>query len=200
MRKRTSPILAIAVLVIAAPGLAQDDQAFRTFPQFVGTWILDEAASTGRMRMAPPPAVTLTIATTSTAITVTRTLDLPPPGPEGRRLATNTPPPEVYTVNGAPTLRQEGQYEKAYSFVLVADALALTEKMSNWVRRGDPQMTNRDAFTMVTDAYSVEGDVLTVHRQLTSVNGSGEIYVMKEPANQRRQTYIYRRAPAQAAR
>ena len=83
--------------------------------------------------------------------------------------------------------------------MLVADALALTEKTSNWVRRGDPQMTNRDAFTMVTDAYSVEGDVLTVHRQLTSVNGDGQIRSMQEPANRVRETYVYRRAPAAPA-
>jgi hypothetical protein len=51
---------------------------------------------------------------------------------------------------------------------------------------------------MVTDAYSVEGDVLTVHRQLTSVNGNGEIHVMKEPTNNLRQTYFYRRAAAPA--
>ena len=193
-------VLVAAAVLGAAPAVAQDDQ-FRTFPQFVGTWMLDESASTGRRRMAPSPAVTITIATTSTDITVTSTLDLPPETRGGgRRLATNTPPPVVYKLNGAPTLRHGGQYEYTYTFMLVADALALTEKTSNWVRRGDPLMSNRDAFTMVTDAYSVEGDVLTVHRQLTSVNGSGEIHVMKEPANQRRQTYVYRRAPGQAAR
>ena len=47
---------------------------------------------------------------------------------------------------------------------------------------------------MATDAYSVNGDVLTVHRQLTSVNGNGEIWVMQEPTNNFRQTYVYRRS------
>ena len=51
------------------------------------------------------------------------------------------------------------------------------------------------AFTMVTDAYSVNGDVLTVHRQLTSVNGTGEIRVMQGPTGNFRQTYLYRRSP-----
>jgi hypothetical protein len=54
-------------------------------------------------------------------------------------------------------------------------------------------MSNRNAYTMVTDAY-VDGDVLTVHRQLTSVNGDGQIHTMREPANNLRHTYVYRRA------
>jgi hypothetical protein len=151
--------------------------------------------------MAPPPAVRLTIATTSTEVTVTRKLDLSPPRRDGtRRLATNDPPPEVYRFDGTPTIREGGQYEYSYTFTLVADALALSEKTSNWVRRGDALMSNRNAFTMVTDAYSVDGDVLTVHRQLSSVNGNGEIGVMQEPANQLRQTYIYRRASVPAVK
>ena len=200
MRARLYLFVAAAMLGAAGPAAAQGGQ-FRTFPQFVGTWALDAAASTGRMRMAPPPAVTIAIATTSTDITVTSTLDLPPetPGREGRRLATNTPPPVVYKLNGAPTLRYGGQYEYSYTFMLVADALVLTEKTSNWVRRGDPLMSNRDAFTMVTDALLVDGEVLTLHRQLTSVNGDGQIYVMTTPEMNLRQTYIYRRVkpPAQ---
>jgi hypothetical protein len=200
MSSRMCLLLASIALGVAAPVLAQNERQVRTFPQFVGTWILDRAASTGRINQAT--AVTLTIAMARTEITVTRVLDLPPeqPGREGRRLATNNPPAEVYRLNGTPTIRQRGQYELSYTFMLVADALALTEKTSNWVRRGDPQMTDRDAFTMVTDAYSVAGDVLMVHRQLTSVNGSGEIWVMQEPTNNLRHTYAYRRAPAPAAR
>jgi hypothetical protein len=106
MGSRISLLLAAAALGVAAPVPAQDGQS-RTFPQFVGTWVIDEAASTGRMRMAPPPARTLSITTTSTGITVIRTLDLPPeqPGREGNRLAANSPPPEVYPFIGAPTLR-----------------------------------------------------------------------------------------------
>ena len=194
MSLRSCLVVATVFLGAAGPAPAQDGQ-FRTFPQFVGTWLLDVEASTGRMRMAPPPPVTLAIETTSTDITVTHTLDLPPetPGREGRRLATDTPPPVVYTLNGAPTLRYDGQYEYSYTFMLVADALVLTEKMSNWVRRGDPLMSNRGGFTMVTDALHVAGDVLTLHRQLTSVTGAGQILVMSTPEMNLRQTYIYRR-------
>ena len=57
MGLRVSLVVAAALLGAAGPAPAQDGQ-FRTFPQFVGTWALDAAASTGRMRMAPPPAVT----------------------------------------------------------------------------------------------------------------------------------------------
>jgi hypothetical protein len=190
--------VAAAVGAAASAAAAQDGRQVRTFSAFVGSWRLDRAASTGRMYPATP--VALTIETTSTAITVTKELDLPPesPGREGRRLATNTPPPEVYRLDGAPTIRERGQYELSYTFTLVADALALTEKTINWVRRDDPLMSERNAYTMATDAYTVDGDVLTVHRQLTSVNGKGEIWVMQEPANNLRQTYVYRRAAAPA--
>jgi hypothetical protein len=187
------------VLMLAASVQAQDNARFRTFPEFVGTWILDEAASTGRMRMAPLPPRTVTIATITTEVTITSTIELPPetPGREGKRTATETPPPEVYRFDGTPTVRYVGLYEYTNTFSLVADALALTTKTSNWVRRGDPLMSNRNAFTAVTDAYSVEGDVLTLHRQLTSVNGEGQLAVMQ--TNNSRHTYVYRRAPARAA-
>ena len=187
-------LLAAALLGVAGPALAQSERV-RTFPQFVGTWLLDRSASTGRITPGIP--VTLTIATTFTEIIVTKVLDLPPeqPGREGKRLATNNPPPEVYRLNGAPLLRHQGAYEYSYTFMLVADMLALTEKTVHWVRRDDPLMSEREAFTMVTDAYAADGDILTVHRQHTSVNGSGQIRQMQTPAGNLRQTYVYRRAP-----
>jgi hypothetical protein len=200
MRTRVTLTLLIAVVacasVLAQVQFIERQTPVRTFSEFVGTWTLDQSASSGRMRMAPPPAVSLRISTNPNEISVTSTLDLPPetPGREGKRLATNTPPPKVYRLNGAPTLVYGGQYEYSYTFQLVADALVLTEKTSNWVRRGDPLMSNRGAFTMVTDALSVDGDTLTLHRQLTSVNGNGQIYVMSTPEMNRRQTYVYRRA------
>ena len=199
MNSRIRLLVVAAAISVAAPVLGQNERRVRTFPEFVGTWSLDRAASTGRITQAT--AVRLTIATTPTEITVAKELDLLPeqPGREGKRLATNNPPPELYRLDGVPTIQQRGQYELSYTFLLVADALALTEKTSNWVRRGDPQMSDRDAFTMVTDAYSVNGDVLTVHRQLTSVNGNREIWVMQGPTGNLRQTYVYRRSPVPAA-
>jgi hypothetical protein len=101
------------------------------------------------------------------ALVATAALGVAPPvlGQTERQVRT-------FHVNGAPPILERGQSEISYTFLLVADALALTMKSQNWVRRGDPQMSKRDAFTMVTDAFSVNGDLLTVHRQLTSVNGT----------------------------
>ena len=72
-----------------------------------------------------------------------------------------------------------------YSFRLVADALALTEKFMSGNGTG--------SFTLTTDAYAVTGDVLMVHRQLSSVTPAGHILVMQVPANNFRYTDIYRR-------
>ena len=179
MGGRMCLLVVAAALGVAAPVLGQNERQVRTFPDFVGTWTLDRSASTGRVM--PSTAVRLTIATTSTEVTVTKVLDLPPepPGLEGRRLATNNPPPEVYRLDGTPTIRERGQYELSYTFLLVADALALTEKTSHWVRRCDPLMSERDAFTMVTDAYSVNGDVLTVHRR-GGLNGLQGMHVLRD--------------------
>jgi hypothetical protein len=164
----------------------------RTFPQFVGTWVLDESTSTGRLTMAPPPSHTVTITTTPEAITVTKLLRLAPERPEreGRRYATESQPPEVYRFDGAETIvydQRDPRREHRLSFRLVADSLALTIKVTDQNRGG--------AFTLVTDAYSVAGDVLTLHRQLSSVNASGHIATMQTPANNFRHTFIYRRAP-----
>jgi hypothetical protein len=190
MGRQAFPILTFAISMVAAPVLAQNERLVRTFPEFVGTWMLDPAASTGRMRMAPPPAQTLTIATTSTDITVTRVLDLPPESRGGgRRMATNNPPPEVYRFDGTPTTQEEYPGSAAIyqqTFSLVADALALTRKRMG---RG---ASEQGSFTAVTDALSVTGDVLTLHRQLTSVNAAGELAVMT--TNHLRHTYIYRRS------
>jgi hypothetical protein len=195
MGRRMCLLVVVAAFGAATPVLGQSERQVRTFSEFAGTWNLDRAATTGRITEAT--AVSLTVVTTSTQITLTKVLDLPPerPGREGKRLATNNPPPEVYRLDGTPTIRERGEYELSYTLMLVADALALTEKTVNWVRRGDPLMSDRNAFTMATDAYSVTGDVLTMHRQHTSVNGNGEIRVMQGPTGNSRQTYAYRLVP-----
>lgn len=164
----------------------------RSFPEFIGTWLLDEAASTGRLRMAPPVPYTLTIVTTPEAITVTKVfrLDPEPPGREGRRLGTDTPPPELYRFDGSDTVvtYPRARLEHRYSFRLVADALALTVENVSTDGRGNT--------TLVTDAYSVAGEVLTLHRQLSTVLlPAGHIATMREPSNNARHTYIYRRMP-----
>ena len=156
----------------------------RTFPQFVGTWALDEAASTGRLNTTPRIALQLTIDTTPETITVTKRPRL---GPNDRGPV--TPPPEVYRFDGSETRLTDGRtsavLDVSYRFTLAADMLVLT------IKEGRPNVTT--GFTLVTDAYAVDGDVLTVHRQLVSVAPGGTIYVMQDPANNSRHTFVYRR-------
>jgi hypothetical protein len=158
--------------------------------------VLDERASTGRLTMAPPPSHTVTIATTPETITVTKLLRLPPVRPEREAwtYGTESPPPEIYRMDGAEIAvydPRDARRERRYSFRLVADALALTIK--------ETSQSSGGAFTVVTDAYWVEGDVLTIHRQLSSVNASGHIATMQEPTNNSRHTFIYRRGPVRTA-
>ena len=146
--------------------------------------MLDEAASTGRLNITPRIPLTMTIATTAEHITVTKRPRL---GPSDRSSA--SPPPEVYRLDGveAPLVdeRTGTALTRTHRFTLVADMLALTIKAG----RGGPG----DGFTLVTDAYAVEGDVLTLHRQLVSVSAPGHIATMGEPTNNFRHTYVYRR-------
>ena len=172
--RRPAPILIFAIFMAAAPAVAQNERPVRTFPEFVGTWILDEAASTGPLVITPRIPSRMTITTTPSAITIAKRLRLDP-----RDKISDTPAPEVYRFDGTETT--VGRYH--YSFRLVADALALTEKLTS----------NDGGFTLTTDAYSVTGDVLTVHRQLSSMTPDGHIRVMQVPANNFRHTYIYRR-------
>src|SRR5688500_18284088 len=157
--RRGVAFILIAVVVLAtraAWAQAPSQPAPRTFQQFVGTWVLDEAASTGELRITPRVAVTMTIATTPEQITVTKRLRL---GPGDR--SSDSPPPEVYRFDGSepPVVdaRTGATLSRSYRFALVADMLALTVKEG---RSGE------GSFELVTDAYAVDGDVLTLHRQL----------------------------------
>jgi hypothetical protein len=102
---RTRPLaVVVGAAIIALPliGTAQDSLPPRTFSQFVGTWVLDESASTGRLEMAPPVARTLSIATTPEAVTLTKVFSLPPelPGREGKRIGTDHPAPRCIASMG----------------------------------------------------------------------------------------------------
>jgi hypothetical protein len=79
----------------------------------------------------------------------------------------------------------------SFRFTLVADGLALT------TRRTRP--ANGGSFTnVITDGYSVAGDVLTVERQLSVVQQpSGMLVTLSDPRNNR-QTIVYRRDAASA--
>jgi hypothetical protein len=177
-------VMALALAALATSGTVHTQRRGpRTFAQFVGTWTLDEAASTGRLNIVPRVPLTLTITTTPTEITVTKRPRL---GPADR--ASASPPPEVYRLDGAETQPTDARtgvpLERTYRFTLVADMLALTIKE-----------TREGAATLVTDAYAVEGDVLTLHRQLSSVSAAGTIATMSEPTNNFRHTFVYRRIP-----
>src|SRR5688572_6828760 len=67
-------VVGMALTVLPVRGSAQAQRPPRTFPEFVGTWVLDEAASTGRLTMAPPPPRRVTIAITPVDITLTKVL------------------------------------------------------------------------------------------------------------------------------
>ena len=174
MRRPAFLILTFAIAMVAAPAQAQTERPVRTFPEFVDNWVLDESASTGPLVITPRIPSRMTITTTPSAISIAKRLRLDP-----RDKISDAPDPEVYRFDGTET--KVGRHH--YSFRLVADALALTEKL----------MSSNGGFTLTTDAYSVTGDVLTVHRQLSSVTPDGHILVMQLPDNNFSHTYIYRR-------
>jgi hypothetical protein len=122
------------------------------------------------------------ITTTPEHITVTKRLRLEP----GDRLS-DSPPPEVYRFDGSEVpvtdARTGARLSRSHRFALVADMLALTVKEG----RAD------GSFELVTDAYSVDADVLTLHRQLVVVTPRGHIATMGTPANNLRHTFVYRR-------
>jgi len=189
MRRATNAglILVALALITSWPAWAQRPSVPpRTFPQFVGTWVLDEAASTGTLNIVPRIPLRFTVAITSTEIIVTKR-----PRLQRGDNASDSPPPEVYRLDGTetdvPSSQVTFERERTRRFTLVADMLALTT-IERYPARGK-------AFTGVTDALAVEGDVVTLHRQLTSVNASGEILTMQGPnGGNFRQTFIYRRA------
>lgn len=180
-RRRCLALLCGLLVALPSVGTAQADVAARTFPEFAGTWVLDETASTGRLEVTPRIPRRMTISTTSRTITIAKELWLR----SGDR-ASATPAPEIYRLDGSETRlvdeRTGATLEVSHRFTLVADMLALT------VKEGSPS-----GHTAVTDAYSVAGDVLTLYRQLTSVTPSGEMRVMQDPRNRARHTFIYRR-------
>jgi hypothetical protein len=185
MRTRLSAaVCSIGILLAGWAVSAQIARPVRLFEPFVGTWNLDEAASTGRLTMAPRVPVTMTIATSPFELTVTRRLRLHPAD-----RVSDSPPPEVYRLDGTETWvtdsRTGATIDRSLRFTLAADMLALTIR--------DAPRTGRRAFTQVTDALAVDGDVLTLHRQLTSITEAGAILVMQEPTNNSRHTFVYRR-------
>jgi hypothetical protein len=169
----------LGVIVCATPlqAAGQDDpRPIRTFAHFAGTWTLDEAASTGRLTLAP---LKITIETTPAEIKVTKQ--------QGPRYTQRFPPPEIYRMDGTETVDDNARPRAVRRFTLVADMLALTTKN---IRTGD------NGFTLQTEAYAVDRDVLTFHVQLVSVDVSGHVLLMQEPTNNFKHTFTYRRGDA----
>jgi hypothetical protein len=185
MRSRFTAGLIAMLAAFGSVAAAQTERPVRLFPQFVGTWVLDEAASTGPLLMTPRVPLTLAIATTPTELTVTRRLRLHP----NDRIP-DTPPAEVYRLDGSETRATDARtgvtFDRTLRFTLVADMLALTVR--------EAPRNGRRAFTQVTDALEIDGDILRLHRQLTSVTEEGAILVMQVPANNSRHTFVYRSA------
>jgi hypothetical protein len=179
-------LVMLAALAVPAAIPAQNNLPPRTFSQFAGTWVLDEAASTGRLNITPRIPSRMTIEATPLAVTVTK---IPRLRPADKVPA--APVPETYRLDGMETRVTDPAtgvaLDRSFRFTLVADMLALTIKEG---RHGED-----GAFTLVTDAYAVDGDQLTLHRQLSSISPSRTVYTMTEPTNNSRHTFVYRRAP-----
>ena len=171
---------ALVAVLSATDGHAQSpDRVPRTFPQFAGTWVLDEQASTGNLDMGPRIPRTMTMTTTPEVMTLTERLRLRP--------GDNIPETQVRSVrfDGTPTVRNGDAFEYHDTFLLVADMLAVSTKTV--------RLRDKGVFDLATDAFSVEGNVLTLHRQLSHVDPPGHIATMQSPANNLRHTFIYRR-------
>ena len=144
-------------------------------------WTLDEKASTGRMTAAP--GATVTFAITPTEITLTRTRKLPE---QRSNPPDETPIRQLFRLDGSEAPVMEGRRSLRGRFLLVSDALVFTTS----------ETPPESGFNIVTDAYSVDGDVLTARRQLVAVRAPGYIATMQEPSNRHPHMFIYRRAPA----
>ena len=179
--RRLQWLLCGALVILSVPVLAQGDvQPPREFPEFRGTWIRDDTAGSGRIG-GLTVARTLVIATTPTEISVAKDAGIP----------------EIYRFDGTETQirdpRTGAPLDRRYSFLLVADMLALTTRWTRPPSLGD--IRNATTIEIITDACRVNGDVLTVERQLSVVRQPpGSIATMQNPGNNR-QTIVYRRVP-----
>jgi len=179
MKGRRLRALAVA-LAFASPAVyAQAEiRPAREFPALRGTWTIDESAGRGHIGGV---AVARKIVITTT--------------PTELRVAKDGGDPEVYRLDGAET----SEYDTRRSVVLVADTLAATTRR---IRRDRGY-----AFTtVITDAYAVTADTLTIDRQMSVVVAplalrdglatdqprEGHLAELENP-NNNRQTIVYHR-------
>lgn len=182
-RHRALLILVALAFVLGPRTWAQDSDKPREFPEFRGTWLLDETATEGLRQtvnrvgqpvvfdsLGFPVARRLVIGTTPTGISVTKDAALP----------------EVYRFDGTETQTKDprtgASLDTRYTFTLVAESLALTSKLPG-----------REMTQIITDAYSViEWNVLTVRRQLSYLAAEGHLRTLSGVRNTT-QTIVYRR-------
>ncbi len=185
---RTALACVICCFVIVAPAAtAQTRNPSLEFKEFLGIWTLDETATQGLLqsrgrtgglidRIGFRAARILVLTQRPTEITVVN---------DGGE-------PEIYQLDGIdrPVRDQRtGAYLNiSHRFTLVAGMLALTRTESVGGGEG-----GRGSATIVTDAYRVNGNVLTVERQHSVlVRPDGHLATL---ANQpRRSTLVYRRS------
>jgi hypothetical protein len=181
-------LAADAALMAARQAGAPPDRrpAPRLFPEFEGTWVLDEQASTGRV--SATPGATVTFAITPTEITLTRTPKLPEQ--QGNPARGSLPFVHVFRLDGTETSTDTPYPYPRGRFQLVSDALVFTTIT----------VPRDDNFDTVTDAYSIDGDRLIARRQIVAIRAPGYIATMQEPTNNRFHHYVYRRAPIAAGR
>lgn len=178
---RIGALLATTVLAATAIAAAQDSPLPRQFPEFRGTWVLDEKATEGLHPLATRTgsvvlydelgvrvARNLVIATTPTALTLTEDGGLP----------------EVYQFDGSETQVRDPKTNAPlypyYRFGLVAGMLALTARTPR--TPGTPRMPG--GAEIVTDALSMPAfDVLRVERQLSIVGPDGQLMTLSRTRN-----------------
>ena len=172
----------LAVLSCVAPVVAQSSQRPRDFAEFRGTWIHDPDSSLGRIA-ALPVAKRLVITTTPTTFTI----------------AKDSAEPEAYKIGaGDEQLRDErtgALLETTRRFTLVAGMVALTSTNTRAIAGGPAAAGTgtRTLTNIITDAYSVVGDTLTVERQLSVLaQPEGHLVTLANIANNR-MTMVYRR-------
>jgi len=167
-------LLVVGFVLVASPRLPAQEQRPvrppREFTELRGTWMLDESAGTGHIT-GLPVAHSIAISTTPTEISLVKD------GAVG----------EVYRIDGTEVAEKDAgtgaTLDRRLSFSLVAGMVALTSKRT----RGT--LTN-----IITDAYAVTGDVLTVERQLSVLmQPPGSLVTLSDERNNR-QTLVYRRA------
>ena len=182
---RMMPILAALVWLAGGAAAAQDSDRAREFPEFRGTWVLDEKGTDGLRATTSRTGESLlfdaagmavarriVIATTPTEISLTKDVGLP----------------ASYRFDGTETqmrdARTGGALAPRYRLTLVADALALTETLPG-----------NGPTRVITDAYSLqEWDVLVVVRTLSYVAAEGHLRTLAGLRNYP-QKLVYRRQP-----